>query len=100
MTELRRRVGDWVLWPPLFVVLMTAMFVAGPAYAQSSGGAGVLTGTVVDASDKKPAKDVVVTATSPALQGEQVVVTDGAGFFRIPELPAGTYTLAFEKDGY
>jgi hypothetical protein len=79
---------------------MTAMFLAGPAHAQSSGGSGVLTGTVVDASDKKPAKDVVVTATSPALQGEQVVVTDGSGFFRIPELPAGTYTVAFEKDGY
>jgi hypothetical protein len=100
MTELRRRVGEWALWAPAFVVLIAAMLVAYPAFGQSSGGAGVLTGVVLDASDKKPAKDVVVTATSPALQGEQVVVTDGAGFYRIPALPAGEYTLAFEKDGY
>jgi hypothetical protein len=79
---------------------MAFVFDARPAYGQSSGGVGVLTGTVVDASDKKPAKDTVVTATSPALQGEQVVVTDDSGFFRIPDLPAGTYTLLFEKDGY
>jgi hypothetical protein len=100
MTELRRRVGDWVFWPTVFVALMTVMFHAGPAYGQSSGGAGVLTGVVVDAADKKPAKDTVVTATSPALQGEQVVVTDDTGFYRIPGLPAGVYTLLFEKDGY
>ena len=100
MTELRRRVGDWVLWAPVFVVLMTAMFHARPAFGQTSGGAGVLTGVVLDAADKKPAKDTVVTATSPALQGEQVVVTDGTGFYRIPGLPAGVYSLVFEKDGY
>jgi hypothetical protein len=100
MTELSRRVRDWVLWSTVLVALMTVMFHARPAHGQSSGGAGVLTGTVVDASDKKPAKDTVVTATSPALQGEQVVVTDDSGFYRIPDLPAGTYTLVFEKDGY
>lgn len=100
MTELRRRVGEWVLWAPAFVALIAAMLLALPAYAQTSGGAGVLTGVVLDAADKKPAKDVVVTATSPALQGEQVVVTDGSGFYRIPALPAGTYLLVFEKDGY
>ena len=45
MTELRRRVGDWVLWAPALVVLVAAMFHACPAYGQSlSGGAGVLTG--------------------------------------------------------
>lgn len=99
MTELRRRVGNWARWAPLLVALMTAVLFARPAFAQTSG-AGVLTGVVVDAADKKPASDVVVTATSPALQGEQVVVTDGSGFYRIPDLPAGTYQILFEKDGY
>ena len=98
--ELRRRVGDWVLRALVFVPLMTVMLHALPAYGQSSGGAGVLTGVVVDAADKKPAKDTVVTATSPALQGEQVVVTDDSGFYRLPGLPAGVYTILFEKDGY
>ncbi len=100
MAEVRRRLGAWALLPPVFLALMTVMFHAAPAHGQSSGGAGVLTGMVVDAADKKPAKDTVVTATSPALQGEQVVVTDGTGYYRIPGLPAGPYTLLFEKDGY
>jgi hypothetical protein len=43
---------------------------------------------------------VVVTATSPSLQGEQVVVTDSTGLYRIPQLPPGTYTLRFEKESY
>ena len=77
-----------------------AMVVAGllygtAAYAQNS----TIVGTVVGAGDKKPAADVVVTATSPNLQGEQVVVTDEQGQYRIPQLPPGTYTLRFEKDG-
>jgi hypothetical protein len=32
---------------------------------------------------------VVVTVTSPALQGEQTVVTDKSGAYRIPNLPPG-----------
>jgi hypothetical protein len=55
---------------------------------------------VVDAATKAPVGDVVVTATSPALQGEQVVVTDGTGLYRVPQLPPGAYTLRFEKESY
>jgi hypothetical protein len=60
----------------------------------------VLTGNVVDASTKAPVPDVVVTATSPGLQGEQVVVTDATGLYRVPQLPPGTYTLRFEKETF
>jgi hypothetical protein len=60
----------------------------------------VLIGNVVDAATKAPVGDVVVTATSPALQGEQVVVTDATGLYRVPQLPPGTYTLRFEKESY
>jgi hypothetical protein len=60
----------------------------------------VLTGIVVDTQSHKPLKDVIVTATSSALQGEQVVVTDEAGFYRIPDLPAGEYSLSFAADAY
>nr|WP_233261502.1 TonB-dependent receptor [Vitiosangium sp. GDMCC 1.1324] len=68
-----------------------------PALAQ---GTSVLTGTVTDASTRQPVADVVVTATSPNLQGEQVVVTDATGLYRIPQLPPGVYTLRFEKETY
>lgn len=63
-------------------------------------GSAVLTGTVIDAATNKPAPDVVVTVTSPSLQGEQIVVTDASGQYRIPNLPPGTYTLRLDKEAY
>ncbi|REG29737.1 carboxypeptidase family protein [Archangium gephyra] len=69
-----------------------------PALAQQS--TSVLTGTVVDASNKQPVADVVVTATSPSLQGEQIAVTDATGLYRLPQLPPGIYTVRFEKEAF
>jgi phage gp45-like len=84
-----------------WLVAVGSLFCASStAFAQSSGTVGVLIGAVLDAADHKPIKDAVVTATSPALQGEQVVVTDASGFYRIPGLPAGEYALQFEADGH
>ncbi len=60
----------------------------------------VILGTVIDAETQKPAADVLVTATSPNLQGEQVVVTDMQGQYRIPQLPPGVYTLRFDKESF
>jgi outer membrane receptor protein involved in Fe transport len=73
------------------------LLLSAPAFAQ---GTAVVTGTVRDASTKAPVPDVVVTVTSPALQGEQTVVTDGAGQYRVPNLPPGVYTLRLEADTY
>ncbi|HZX40873.1 MAG TPA: TonB-dependent receptor, partial [Myxococcaceae bacterium] len=71
-----------------------------PTVALAQASTSVLTGNVVDTSTKAPVADVVVTATSPSLQGEQVVVTDATGLYRVPQLPPGTYTLRFEKETY
>jgi len=60
---------------------------AAAATAQAQAGAAVLVGKVVDASTHKGVPDVVVTATSPALQGEQIVTTDSSGTYRVPSLP-------------
>ena len=76
---------------------LAVAFSAAPAFAQ---GTAVMTGTVTDASTQQPVADVVVTATSPNLQGEQVVVTDASGQYRIPQLPGGVYTLRLEKEQY
>jgi hypothetical protein len=62
------------------------LLLAAVARAQT-GATSVLTGNVVDASTHAPVSDVVVTATSPSLQGEQVVVTDTTGLYRVPQLP-------------
>nr|WP_242594175.1 von Willebrand factor type A domain-containing protein [Corallococcus exiguus] len=78
------------------------MMSAAPVGAQPKAGTAtsVIIGTVIDTETKKPLQDVVVTATSPSLQGEQTVVTDVHGNYRIPQLPTGTYTLRFEREAF
>ena len=77
--------------------MLALLLLAGPASAQMASNA-VLTGTVRDAQSKQPLENVVVTATSPALQGEQIVVTDKSGLYRLPQLPPGTYVIRFESE--
>jgi len=83
------------------VMLFAGLLIGTTAAAQSSSS--VIIGTVVNAdpsANKAPIADVVVTATSPNLQGEQTVVTDKGGQYRIPQLPPGDYTLRFESEGF
>jgi carboxypeptidase family protein/TonB-dependent receptor-like protein len=82
------------------VRVLALLLALMPAAALAQASTSVLTGNVVDTSTKQPVSDVVVTATSPALQGEQVVVTDSTGLYRVPQLPPGVYTLRFEKETY
>ena len=58
------------------------------------------TGTVTDAVTKKPIADVVIIAKGISINGEQKVVTDELGQYKILSLPTGSYTLRFEKDNY
>ncbi|MFT3693072.1 MAG: TonB-dependent receptor [Kofleriaceae bacterium] len=62
------------------------------AHAQASG-VGQLRGVVKDKGTNEAAIGATVVATSPALQGEQVVITDETGQYFITSLPAGVYTL-------
>jgi hypothetical protein len=83
------------------VLLVAGLLFGSAALAQSSSS--VIIGTVVNAdpaANKAPLADVVVTATSPNLQGEQTVVTDKNGQYRIPQLPPGVFTLRFDSQGY
>jgi len=43
---------------------------------------------------------VAVTALSPNLQGLRTAVSDRTGYFRLPLLPVGTYSLTFELPGF
>jgi outer membrane receptor protein involved in Fe transport len=78
-------------------VLIASACVSSLAFAQ---GTAVVTGIVTDAATSKPVPDVVITATSSALQGEEVVVTDSSGTYRLAQLPAGVYTLKLEKESF
>ena len=77
--------------------LVGGMFVSSSASAQ---GTSVITGIVTDAVTGRPVPDVVVTASSPMLQGEQMAVTDATGLYRIDQLPAGVYSITVEKSSY
>ena len=57
-------------------------------------------GTVTDAENNRPIPEALVTVTSPALQGEQFVITDGSGFYRLPGLPPGDYQIRVDRDRY
>ncbi|MCC6621488.1 MAG: TonB-dependent receptor [Deltaproteobacteria bacterium] len=88
---------------PFQALLLTSTIVgigalAPPAHAQV--GSGTIVGTVTDASTKGPVADVVVTVTSPALQGEEIAVTGKNGDFRITSLPPGDYTIRMDKETY
>lgn len=80
-----------------WTTLATTLLASTAAFAQGSA---VMTGSVVDAATKRPLADVVVTVTSPSLQGEQTVLTDASGLYRLPNLPPGTYRLQLEADSH
>ena len=60
---------------------------------------GTVSGRVVD-QDKAVTPGVVVTATSPTLQGSRTDVTTQFGDYALPLLPPGRYTLTFELSGF
>ena len=57
-------------------------------------------GIVTEAVTKKPLAYVTIIARSNMLMNDQKFVTDELGQYKIPALPAGTYSLSFEKDNY
>jgi hypothetical protein len=62
------------------------------AYADAFTTGGVR-GVVKDKSSGEASVGATVVATSPALQGEQVVIADETGGYYITSLPPGVYTL-------
>jgi outer membrane receptor protein involved in Fe transport len=54
---------------------------------------GSVRGVVKDKASNEASVGATVVATSPAMQGEQVVITDENGGYYITSLPPGTYTI-------
>jgi hypothetical protein len=81
----------------LLSVLMVLTLVPAAAIGQGVQ-TGTLTGTVKSV-DGMTIADAAVVATSTALQGERTAVTDVNGVYSLPNLPPGTYTIRFAKEG-
>lgn len=80
----------------LMLLLAAALAAApGPSYPRAPAPAAVLTGTVTDTAGT-PLADVRVHL----LEVGRGTTTDAAGKFALPELPSGTYGVAFSRIGY
>lgn len=83
----------------LVTLLASAVELLLPAQARAEAG-GRIQGRIVGARDKGPLSGVAISATSPALQGARLAVTDSGGWFDLPLLPPGIYTVDVSLDGY
>ena len=59
-----------------------------------------LNGIVVHAENKKPLKDVSVTAYTGNSKQEKIVISNEEGGFSFDELKPGVYKFVFEKTGF
>lgn len=62
-------------------------------YAYAQAGTGELRGQIKDSKTGEGIVGATVVATSPVLQGEQVVITEDGGTYYLTALPPGMYTL-------
>ena len=76
--------------------LAVALLWALSAFAQGNP-TGKVSGRVLSGS--QPVPGVLVTATSPNLQGNKTTSTSSNGDYLFPSLPAGDYTISFELEG-
>ena len=81
----------------LAVGLVIGLLVAGPALAQGIPTA-TLSGRVFNADLDLPG--VLVTATSPNLQGTRTTSTGASGDYVFANVPPGEYTITFVLDGF
>jgi hypothetical protein len=73
------------------------LLAALPLFGQFT--TGTLVGTVTETDGSSPLPGVVVTITSPTLQGTRTAVSGDAGGYHFPALPPGNYTVTFELEG-
>jgi hypothetical protein len=86
-----------------FIIILLALLPLSNCVLANQDGDGnneppTLSGSVSDASSKKPVKGVIVSVT--AKDGTKLITTDASGKFIIPKLPAGEVTIQLEKKGY
>ncbi|MBI1897074.1 MAG: carboxypeptidase regulatory-like domain-containing protein [Acidobacteria bacterium] len=81
------------------ICLAISMAVLAAVPAQAQQGRGTISGAVTDrtgAAVPEAAITIVNTATNAAFP----TVTNETGFYSVPALPVGVYTVALEKQGF
>lgn len=83
----------------VFVLGLGVIFLTDNLLAQAPVGAATLNGTVTDPSSAAVA-GAKVTAVNPATGMTRSTQTTESGLYDFPNLPAGTYELTIEKQGF
>ena len=88
-------------WTTGLLTLASMLVFVTSAAAQGgvASSTGTIQGRVTDAQGAV-LPGVTVTATSPALIGQQTAVTSDTGNYRFPAVPPGTYELTYELSGF
>jgi hypothetical protein len=86
-------------WVWAVFALVLACGLATPAMAQTDVTTSRISGVVEDA-DGAPLPGVTVTATNTETGLVQTTVTDEKGFYRVLNLPTGTYMIEAALDGF
>jgi hypothetical protein len=86
-------------WVCALAALLVLFGLAGSASAQTDVTTSRVSGTVEDSS-KSPLPGVTVEAVNTETGLKQVEVTDANGFYRILNLPTGTYRISATLDGF
>lgn len=81
------------------MLLFTAALFIVTVSAQEKKPA-IISGNIKDAKTKRPLIEAVITLSSSAFKGQKFAVTDSSGNYKINNLPEGSYTVAFEMEGY
>jgi hypothetical protein len=90
--------GCKVSFPPRWVGCLIPVLVLAFTPPAAQDVAGGLVGRVY--GEGAPLPDVQITIAGSSLQGERRVVTDRSGYFRVLDLPVGSYSLAIVRIGF
>ncbi len=83
----------------LLAIIACLIFVSWAGAQGTSQDTGTIRGTIKDTEDN-PLPGVTVTVSGPSIMKSETAVTNESGFFRIPLLRVGTYTLTAELPGF
>ncbi len=87
------------VWALALTAMLVVFGLAGAVFAQTDVTTSRLSGTV-DGADGAPLPGVTVEATNTETGLVQVAVTDAEGFYRVLNLPTGTYKVTASLDGF
>ncbi len=92
--------GAQCFWFLRRVVFLAAfILVAANLWSQSAVSSGSLSGQVTDKSGAV-LPEVQISAVNEATQVTYTAITNGQGFYRLPPLPVGSYTVTFSHNQF